>query len=40
MMRQFQVWNKGGLKHPPYLVVQNCDKYDYLWGFWRYIKDI
>lgn len=40
MMLQFQVWNKDGLKRPPYLVVHNGDEYDYMWGFWRYIKDL
>ena len=38
MMLQFEVWNKNGVRHPPYLMVLNADKYDYLHGFWSFVK--
>ena len=40
MMRQFEVLGKGTVSDPRRLYLINTDRWDYLWGFHRYIKDL
>lgn len=40
MMRQFEVLGTGTVSSPRRLYPTNTERWDYFWGFHRYIKDL
>jgi hypothetical protein len=39
-MSQFEVWGNYPRNPNPILVVQDCDHYDPVWGYWRFLRNL